>query len=93
MRRLILTHSFNRVGNAPRFVFQISNFKSQIVQSRPAGTRLNKITPKRDNPHKCAPGSAAKFRESIYNKARKTADVRFCVETTTISGTAIHMPF
>ncbi len=91
MRRLILTHSLNRVGNTPRFVFQISNLKEN--NHGPLGTRLNKITPKRDNPHKCAPVSAANFRESIYNKARKTADVRFCVETATISGTAIHMPF
>ena len=32
-----MAHSFNRVGNAPRFVFQISNTKFQIEQSRPAG--------------------------------------------------------
>ena len=35
--RLRMTHVFNRVGNAPRFVFQISNLKSQIEQARPAG--------------------------------------------------------
>ena len=29
--------SFSRVGNAPRFVFQISNTKFQTEQSRPAG--------------------------------------------------------
>ena len=27
IRRLRMAQSFNRVGNAPRFVFQISNFK------------------------------------------------------------------
>ncbi len=32
-----MAHSFNRVGIAPRFVFQISNTKFQIKQSRPAG--------------------------------------------------------
>ena len=30
LARLRMTHSFNRVGIAPRFVFQISNFKFQI---------------------------------------------------------------
>ncbi len=28
--RFRMAHSFDRVGNAPRFVFQISNLKSQI---------------------------------------------------------------
>ena len=32
-----MAHSLNRVGIAPRFKFQISNFKFQIEQSRPAG--------------------------------------------------------
>ena len=40
-----MSHSFNRVGNAPRFVFQISDFKSQIRNLKqnklgPLGTRL-----------------------------------------------------
>ena len=44
--RLRMAHSFNRVGNAPRFVFQISNLKFQIRNFRqgnrgPLGTRLN----------------------------------------------------
>jgi hypothetical protein len=43
---LSMTRSFNRVGNAPRFVFQISNLKSQIRNFKynnrgPLGTRLN----------------------------------------------------
>ncbi len=29
-RAVEVAQSFNRVGNAPRFVFQISNLKSQI---------------------------------------------------------------
>ena len=32
-----MPQSSNRVGNAPRFVFQILNLKSQIEQARPAG--------------------------------------------------------
>ncbi len=32
-----MAHLFNRVGNAPRFKFQISNTKSQIEQSLSAG--------------------------------------------------------
>ncbi len=30
-RAVEVAQSFNRVGNAPRFVFQISNFKFQIL--------------------------------------------------------------
>jgi hypothetical protein len=102
------THSFNRVGNAPHFAFrishfafQISNFKFQISntkfqkeQSRPAGHAVKQdINTKRDNPHKCATGSSAKFRESAYNKDGKTFDERFCDVNATISGIAIRMPF
>ena len=48
--RLRLAHSFNRVGNAPRFVFQISNLKFQIRNFKynnrgPLGTRLNVVMP------------------------------------------------
>ena len=38
-----MAHSFNRVGNAPRFVFQISNFKYN--NRGPLGTRLNEPMP------------------------------------------------
>ena len=35
---------FNRVGIAPRFVFQISNTKCQIEQARPDGHAVKRIT-------------------------------------------------
>ncbi len=45
-----MAHAFNRVGNAPRFVFQISNLKFQIRNFKynnrgPLGTRLNEPMP------------------------------------------------
>jgi hypothetical protein len=43
-----MAHSLNRVGNAPYFVFQISNLKSQIANRKsqianrgPMGSRLS----------------------------------------------------
>ncbi len=45
--RLNMAHSFNRVGNAPRFVFQISNTKLQIEQSRPTGHAVERANANR----------------------------------------------
>ncbi len=45
--RLRIAQSFNRVGNAPRFVFQISNTKFQIEQSRPAGHAVKRANANR----------------------------------------------
>ena len=42
-----MAHSFIRVGNAPRFVLQISNLKSQIEQSGPAGLAVKRATANR----------------------------------------------
>ena len=49
-----MAHSFIRVGNAPRFVLQISNLKSQISnlksqieQSGPAGLAVKRATANR----------------------------------------------
>ena len=42
-RRLRTAHSFNRVVNAPRFVFQISNFK--LNNRGPSGTETNEPLP------------------------------------------------
>ena len=42
-----MAHSFNRVGNAPRFVSQISNTKFQIEQARPAGHAVKRANANR----------------------------------------------
>ena len=55
-KRLRMAHSFNRLGNAPRFVFQISNSKSQIEQSRPAGHAVTRVNANRVRYNRFGPG-------------------------------------
>ena len=47
-----MPQSFHRVGNAPRFVFQISNFKSQISNRKYEQSRLAGYAIQRLNAHR-----------------------------------------
>ena len=71
-----MTHLFNRVGNAPRFVFQISNTKFQAEQSRPDGhavkrTNANRPAAKIDSAQS---GQLYLERPSLFAEEKQTAN-------------------
>ncbi len=70
MARLKMPHSFNRVGNAPRFVFQISNLKYEI--SNRTITRLNEQMPTASL--RCRP-TASEFGSNVQDSFNHVGDV------------------